>query len=55
MDDLLRTTAGRAARYLAGLKNRAVTPAPEALADLRRLDEPFPERPTEPSATRPNA
>src|SRR5881409_3044835 len=47
MKDLLRTTAERAARYLAGLKNRGVAPSPEALANLARLDEPFPEHPTD--------
>src|SRR5207247_437846 len=47
--DPLRTTAERAPRYLAGLKDRAVAPTPEALANLRRLDEPLPERPTDPS------
>src|SRR2546428_6848932 len=50
MQDLLRTTAERAARYLADLKDRAVAPTPEALANLRRLDEPLPERPTDPAA-----
>src|SRR3989442_5134953 len=49
MEDLLRTTAERAARYLADLKERGVAPTPEALANLRRLDEPLPERPTDPS------
>src|SRR6266403_2498856 len=50
MKDLLRTTAERAARYLAGLKSRGVAPSPEAVADLKRLDEPFPEHPTDPAA-----
>src|SRR5207253_11499287 len=50
MQDLLRTTAERAARYLADLKDRGVAPTPEALADLRRLDEPLPEHPTDPTA-----
>src|SRR6267143_1745577 len=50
MENLLRTTAERAARYLAGLKNRGVAPTPEALANLRRLDEPLPEHPTDPAA-----
>ena len=50
MEDLLRTTTERAARYLAGLKDRAVVPTPEALNNLRRLDEPLPERPTDPAA-----
>ncbi|HEX9487246.1 MAG TPA: hypothetical protein VF976_09280, partial [Gemmatimonadales bacterium] len=50
MKDLLRTTAERAARYLAGLKNRGVAPSPEALTNLRRLDEALPELPTDPAA-----
>src|SRR5437773_10079156 len=49
MQDLLRTTAERAARYLGGLQDRGVAPTPEALADLRRLDEPLPEHATDPS------
>src|SRR5256885_13047145 len=47
--DLLRTTAERAARYLAGLKDRGVAPTRKALANLERLDEAFPEHPTDPS------
>src|SRR6266550_470373 len=50
MEKLLRTTAERAARYLAGLNDRGVTPTREALANLRRLDEPLPEHPTDPAA-----
>src|SRR5207249_5914164 len=50
MKDLLRTTAERAARYLADLKDRGVAPTLEALANLRRLDEPLPEHPTNPTA-----
>src|SRR5205823_255594 len=50
MKDLLRTTADRAARYLASLKERSVAPTPEALANLARLDEPLPERPAHPAA-----
>src|SRR5258708_20698194 len=50
MKDLLRTTADRAARYLASLKHRGVAPTPEALANLRRLDEALPEHPVDPSA-----
>src|SRR5256884_654953 len=49
MKALLRTAAERAARYLADLKDRGVAPRPEALANLRRLDEPLPEHPTDPS------
>ena len=47
MKDLVRTTADRAARYLASLQERSVAPTPEALANLARLDEPFPEDPTD--------
>ena len=50
MTNLLRTTAERAARYLAGLKDRGVAPTPEALANLGRLDEPLPEHPSDASA-----
>src|SRR3989442_15989642 len=50
MEDLLRTTAERAARYLIDLKDRGVAPTPAAIANLGRLDEAFPERPTDPSA-----
>src|SRR6267143_5752143 len=50
MQDLLRTTAERAARYLADLKERRVAPTPEALTNLRRLDEALPEHPTDPGA-----
>src|SRR2546426_9535660 len=50
MQDLLRTTAERAARYLAGLKDRGIAPTPQALANLKRLDEAFPEHPTDPAA-----
>src|SRR5213076_2621861 len=47
MKDLVRTTADRAARYLASLQERSVAPTPEALANLARFDEPFPEHPTD--------
>src|SRR5256885_17247573 len=47
MKDLLRTTADRAARYRASLQERSVAPTAEALANLARLDEPFPEHPTD--------
>src|SRR5258708_9320625 len=50
MKDLLRTTAERAARYLAGLKSRGVAPSPEALTNLKRLDELFTEHPTDRAA-----
>src|SRR2546423_6100247 len=47
MKDLLRATADRAARYRASLQERSVAPTPEALANLARLDEPFPEHATD--------
>src|SRR2546421_11634628 len=47
MKDLLRATADRAARYRASLQERSVAPTAEALANLARLDEPFPEHPTD--------
>src|ERR1041385_3341028 len=50
MEALLRTTAQRAARYLADVKDRRVSPAPEAVANLRQLDEALPERPSDPAA-----
>src|SRR2546426_6751219 len=50
MEDLPRATAERAASYLVGLKDRGVAPTREALTDLRRLDEPLPEHPTDPAA-----
>src|ERR1043166_1921930 len=50
MKDLLRTTADRAARSLASLKERSGAPTAEALATLARLDEALPEQPTEPAA-----
>jgi glutamate/tyrosine decarboxylase-like PLP-dependent enzyme len=50
MKDLLRTTADRAARYLAALKDRTVAPTASALANLKRLDEALPDRPTDPAA-----
>ena len=44
-EELLRATVERALRYLDGLNDRGVAPSPEALANLRRLDEPFPDEP----------
>jgi glutamate/tyrosine decarboxylase-like PLP-dependent enzyme len=49
MRDLLRTTAERAARYLADLQDRNVAPTPQALANLARLDEALPVHPTDPA------
>jgi glutamate/tyrosine decarboxylase-like PLP-dependent enzyme len=50
MEQLLRNAAERGLAYLAGLDARGVAPTPNALAALRRLDEPLPERPTDPTA-----
>jgi glutamate/tyrosine decarboxylase-like PLP-dependent enzyme len=44
--DLLRDAATRAVRYLAGLPSRSVAPAPAAVRDLARWDEPLPAEPT---------
>src|SRR5712692_7698593 len=50
MRDLLLDAADRAARYRDGLAMRSVVPAPEALQRLALLDEPLPEKPTDPHA-----
>ncbi|MGI8857869.1 MAG: pyridoxal phosphate-dependent decarboxylase family protein [Thermomicrobiales bacterium] len=50
MEDLLRATADRAARYRAGLGARGVAPTPEAIARLTILDEPLPDGPGDPAA-----
>jgi glutamate/tyrosine decarboxylase-like PLP-dependent enzyme len=50
MQSLLNAAAARAARYLDGLERRGVAPTAEAVAALRRLDEPLPEHPAEPEA-----
>jgi glutamate/tyrosine decarboxylase-like PLP-dependent enzyme len=49
MDDLLQEAAQRARRYLAGLQERRVFPAPEALAQLAVFDEPLPEEGSDPA------
>ncbi|HEU5262829.1 MAG TPA: pyridoxal-dependent decarboxylase [Gemmatimonadales bacterium] len=48
MEHLLKATAERASRYRQHLNDRSVAPTPEAIANLRRLDEPLPEQPTDP-------
>jgi glutamate/tyrosine decarboxylase-like PLP-dependent enzyme len=48
MRDLLLDTAHRAARYRDGLPDRSVVPSAAALRRLSLLDEPFPERSTDP-------
>src|SRR3989442_7002910 len=50
MEHLLKDTAERSWRYRRSLPDRPVAPTPEALANLRRLDEPLPEAPTDPEA-----
>ena len=48
MRELLEATAKRAASYHENLDQRAVIPSAQALADLKRLDEPLPGRSTAP-------
>lgn len=48
MKDVLEESARRAIAYLAGLEQRRVAPAAEAVAALRGLDEPLPEQPSDP-------
>lgn len=49
MKELLNEAATRAARYLEGLDERGVTPAPAALEGMRRFFEPFPAGPSDPA------
>ncbi|MDQ2785745.1 MAG: aminotransferase class V-fold PLP-dependent enzyme [Chloroflexota bacterium] len=49
MEELLRDTAKRATRYLAGLEDRCVGPLPEAIGRLDALAGPFPDGPTDPA------
>src|SRR5437764_11405232 len=50
MEHLLKATAERASRYRESLHDRNVAPSPEAVANLRRLDEPLRDTPTDPEA-----
>ena len=50
MEHLLKATADRAWRYRQGLERRNVAPAPDAIANLRRFDEPLPALPSDPEA-----
>src|SRR5437773_10203151 len=50
MKHLLEFTAERAWRYRQSLHDRTVAPTPEAVADLRRLDEPLRAAATDPEA-----
>ncbi len=47
-EELLRTTAERAIRYLRELPERRVAPDADALAALERFDEPLPDEPDDP-------
>ena len=49
MNELLRTTADRAGRYLAELPERRVAPDDSALRRLADFDEPFPDGPDDPA------
>ena len=49
MRELLECSAERAIAYLEGLDTRRVAPAPQAIAALAALDEPFPEGSTDPA------
>lgn len=49
MHELLSDVATRAARYLVGVNERSVAPSKEAIADLRKLDEPLPGGPVDPA------
>jgi len=50
MENLLHDTASRAHRYLAGLTDRRVSPAQEAIDQLKLLDVPLQESPIDPAA-----
>ncbi len=50
MNQLLTDAALRAVGYLENLDSRRVAPTPEAVANLRVLDEPLPHDPVEPEA-----
>jgi len=51
MRKLLEDAAQRAISYLDGIDSRGVAPLPEAVARLAVLDEPLPEKPSEPATT----
>jgi glutamate/tyrosine decarboxylase-like PLP-dependent enzyme len=50
MRELLENAARRAISYLDSLNARRVYPTPEAIANLKKLDEPLPDEPAEPEA-----
>ncbi len=47
MEDLLRDVTRRAVRYHAGLNARGVAPSSEAVNNLARFREPFPQKPAD--------
>ncbi|MDB6168103.1 MAG: Pyridoxal-dependent decarboxylase [Verrucomicrobia bacterium] len=51
MKELLHDASARAIRYLETLDSRPVAPTPEAVARLRTLDVPLPEKSGDPSST----
>jgi glutamate/tyrosine decarboxylase-like PLP-dependent enzyme len=50
MKRLFESAAERAVRYLESLDDRSVGPLPEAINRLAELDEPFPDKPTDPES-----
>ena len=50
MKRVLESAAERAIRYLESLDDRSVGPLPEAVDRLAELDEPFPDKPTDPES-----
>jgi glutamate/tyrosine decarboxylase-like PLP-dependent enzyme len=50
MKELLRDAAERAVKYHDGLSARGVAPSPEAVENLSRLREAFPQKPDDPRA-----
>src|SRR4029079_526387 len=51
MDELFDDAAVRAKRYWKSLDERRVSPAPEAIARLAELEEPFPAEQSDPQET----
>jgi hypothetical protein len=49
--ELLRDSAARSARYLAGISGRRVAPRPEDIARLEALGGPLPQSPSPPADT----
>jgi glutamate/tyrosine decarboxylase-like PLP-dependent enzyme len=50
MQDLLDATAARAIRYLEDVRDRRVSPSPEAVGEIARFDEPLPEGSCDPES-----